>query len=269
MNLNNLIEAGSVNPVIILGFAILLGSLHALEPGHSKAMMAAYIVAIRGTVRQAIILGASAALSHSIVVWVLATIALIWGNELIGEQLEPYFMMISGLAVLGVAAWMIWQVCYKSNHTHHYPHDHAAQAGHHYVKPVNVDWLDSHARAHAAQIEQTIAKRKIGTWQTILFGLSGGLIPCPAAITVFILCLNLKKQILGAILVAAFSFGFAVTLIGIGAIVAVGLQSIARPASRFKRIAQATPWLSAFLITIVGLFIFWSGWNHLDISQKI
>jgi nickel/cobalt exporter len=32
--------------------AIVLGALHALEPGHSKTMMAAFIVAIRGTVWQ-------------------------------------------------------------------------------------------------------------------------------------------------------------------------------------------------------------------------
>ena len=37
--------------------AILLGALHGLEPGHSKTMMAAFIVAIRGTVPQAALLG--------------------------------------------------------------------------------------------------------------------------------------------------------------------------------------------------------------------
>ena len=33
--------------------AVLLGALHGLEPGHSKTMMAAFIISIRGTVRQA------------------------------------------------------------------------------------------------------------------------------------------------------------------------------------------------------------------------
>jgi hypothetical protein len=37
--------------------AILLGALHGLEPGHSKTMMAAFIVAIKGTVKQAVMLG--------------------------------------------------------------------------------------------------------------------------------------------------------------------------------------------------------------------
>ena len=85
MNLTDMIANGSANPVLLFCFALLLGALHGLEPGHSKTMMAAYIVAIQGTVKQAVLLGVSAAFSHSIIVWVLAIAALTWGNELIGE----------------------------------------------------------------------------------------------------------------------------------------------------------------------------------------
>lgn len=51
--------------------------MHGLEPGHSKTMMAAFIVAVRGTVAQAVLLGLCAALSHSLVVWLLAA----WGTR--------------------------------------------------------------------------------------------------------------------------------------------------------------------------------------------
>lgn len=47
-------------------------SLHGLEPGHSKTMMAAFITAIRGTVLQATFLGLSATVSHTAVVWAVA-----------------------------------------------------------------------------------------------------------------------------------------------------------------------------------------------------
>nr|WP_281433539.1 hypothetical protein [Microvirga splendida] len=57
--------------------SVLLGALHGLEPGHSKTMMAAYIVAIRGTIGQAILLGVCAALSHSLIVWIAATLGAI------------------------------------------------------------------------------------------------------------------------------------------------------------------------------------------------
>lgn len=35
--------------------AILLGALHGLEPGHSKTMMAAFIIAIKGTDRKSVV----------------------------------------------------------------------------------------------------------------------------------------------------------------------------------------------------------------------
>ena len=47
--------------------AILLGALHGLEPGHSKTMMAAFIIAIKGTIKQAVMLGLAATISHTAV----------------------------------------------------------------------------------------------------------------------------------------------------------------------------------------------------------
>ena len=49
------------NAWLFVPSAILLGALHGLEPGHSKTMMAAFIVAIRGTLTQAILLGLAGA----------------------------------------------------------------------------------------------------------------------------------------------------------------------------------------------------------------
>ncbi|WP_420055691.1 hypothetical protein [Escherichia coli] len=34
--------------------------------------------------------------------------------------------------------------------------------------------------------------REVTNWQILLFGLTGGLIPCPAAITVLLICIQLK-----------------------------------------------------------------------------
>ena len=258
MNLTEMIEAGSVNPLLLFSFALVLGALHGLEPGHSKTMMAAYIVAIKGTVSQAVLLGASAAFSHSIIVWVLAMIALTYGNELIGEQLEPWFIMISGLLVLGIAGWMLRAGLAKPQ-PHHDHHDLDHDLGHHH----HDDGLDALARALAAQIEARVGSGNIGTWQTVLFGLSGGLIPCPAASTVFILCLHLGKITLGVTLVSAFSIGLALTLIGIGVVTAIGLKASSGRSSRFENIFKAAPWISAVLIAIVGLAIIWTGYSHL------
>ena len=67
-----LIQQSSAHAWLFIPSAILLGALHGLEPGHSKTMMAAFIVAIRGTVTQAVLLGLAATVSHTLVVWVIA-----------------------------------------------------------------------------------------------------------------------------------------------------------------------------------------------------
>ena len=300
MSLTDMIEAGSANPLLLFTFALALGALHGLEPGHSKTMMAAYIVAIQGTVKQAVLLGASAAFSHSIIVWLLAWAALSWGNELIGEELEPYFMILSGILVLGIAAWMLWRSFpakasghghghghshdhdhshdndqghgHDHGHRHNQDHDHGHDHGHdhdhgHALALDADDGLDPHARAHAAEIRARLKTGRVGTGQAVLFGLSGGLIPCPAAITVFILCLHLGQVTLGVTLVGAFSLGLAVTLIAVGVVAALGLRFISGRTSRFDRIMKAAPWLSALLIACVGLVIIWSGVSHLHIGH--
>ena len=60
------------NAWLFIPSAILLGALHGLEPGHSKTMMAAFIIAVRGTIGQAVLLGFAATLSHTAVVWLIA-----------------------------------------------------------------------------------------------------------------------------------------------------------------------------------------------------
>src|SRR5262249_17534355 len=74
-DLAHLIQSSTTPAWLYLPLAALLGALHALEPGHAKSLMAAYIVAIRGTTSQAATLALSAAVGHTIVVWALAITA--------------------------------------------------------------------------------------------------------------------------------------------------------------------------------------------------
>jgi len=67
VSLTGLIESGSAPPVSLFLLALLLGALHGLEPGHSKAMMAACIIAVQGTVKKAMLLGIAATFSRSII----------------------------------------------------------------------------------------------------------------------------------------------------------------------------------------------------------
>src|SRR6478735_1890377 len=95
-----LIQQGAGNAWLFIPSAILLGVLHGLEPGHSKTMMAAFIVAVHGTVRQAILLGLSATLSHTAVVWLVALAGLYFGNHWNTETTEPWLQLVSAILMV-------------------------------------------------------------------------------------------------------------------------------------------------------------------------
>ena len=270
MDLTTAISAGSANPVFLFAMALLLGALHGLEPGHSKTMMAAYIIAIRGTVFQAVLLGLSAATSHVIIVWIVAILGLKYGNELIGEDFEPALVFASGGIIVGIGLWIFWQALREkgsSEHTHHHHHHHHhhQDADHHdddLPSSQDTDHMDAHALSHAKDIEARLQSGRTTTWQTILFGLSGGLIPCPAAITVLLLCLQLKKMALGLTLVTAFSLGLAAMLVVVGISAALGLRFAAQRTPWLDTMLRKAPLVSAVLICTLGLFMMYAGINH-------
>ena len=89
-DLSSLLQQGGASAWLFLPSAVALGALHGLEPGHSKTVMAAFIIAVRGTVAQAVLLGLAATLSHTAVVWVVAMGGLYFGQRWSAATSEPY-----------------------------------------------------------------------------------------------------------------------------------------------------------------------------------
>ena len=99
-------------------------------------MMAAFIVAIRGTVFQAVMLGLAATASHTAVVWLIAMGGLYLGSQWDAETSEPYFQLISAILIIGVALWMLMRIRaeqrqekIESDHDHSHDHPHSHEEG--------------------------------------------------------------------------------------------------------------------------------------------
>jgi nickel/cobalt transporter (NicO) family protein len=103
----------------------------------------------------------------------------------------------------------------------------------------------------------------VTTGQIVMFGITGGLVPCPGAITVLLLCLQLKRLVLGSVLVACFSIGLAITMVMSGVIAALSLRYAERRFSGFGDIVRKAPYLSGLLILCVGLYVAVQGWQSL------
>jgi nickel/cobalt exporter len=256
--------------------AILLGALHGLEPGHSKTMMAAFIIAIKGTVRQAVMLGLAATLSHTAIVWLIALGGMYISRQFTAESVEPWLQVISAVIILGTAAWMFWRTWqgerqWQTGH-HHEHHTHVTPQSL-LMQPVKIvvsqqpkimklrqlskedEYQDAHERAHARDIERRFNGTEVTNGQILLFGLTGGLIPCPAAITVLLICIQLKALTLGATMVVCFSMGLALTLVAVGVGAAFSVQQAAKRWSGFNSLARRAPYFSSVLIALVGIYM--------------
>ena len=146
-------------------------------------------------------------------------------------------------------------------HSHGHDHAHTELEG---LELSLEGYQDSHERAHANDIRKRFRNRKVTTGQIIMFGLTGGLIPCPAAITVLLLCLQVKEVALGAVLVLCFSIGLAITLVTVGAAAALGARQASNRWPWFGTVARRAPYLSSLLIIGVGIYVGVHGWIGLN-----
>ncbi len=248
----NLIQTHGANPWAYLPLAVLLGALHALEPGHSKSMMAAFVVATRGTASQAALLGGSAALGHTLVVWALAAAGLWLGDALILDKAEPWLILISGLMIMGLA-WRIVVLFRREHHEHeHHDHDHDHDHDHHHHDEHHEERERSHAEEHEREIAERFAGRQVGNGAIAWFGLTAGLMPCPSAVAVLLICLQTRAFTLGFGMVAGFSLGLAITLISVGVLAAWGARKASEGWAGFAGWAERLPYLSAALVGLIG-----------------
>ena len=86
-------------------------------------------------------------------------------------------------------------------------------------------------------IRRRFQGQSVTTAQIVMFGLTGGLIPCPAAITVLLLCIQLKQLSLGFLLVLCFSIGLAATMVTAGVIAALSVRHVEKRWSGFSAFA--------------------------------
>ena len=82
-----------------LAVAASLGAFHALEPGHGKTVVAAYLVGSRGTAGHALLLGLVVTASHTVGVYLLGVVTLYASRHVVPERLYPWLGAASGVLI--------------------------------------------------------------------------------------------------------------------------------------------------------------------------
>lgn len=249
------LSVGVVLAALLL--AIGFGAVHALGPGHGKTVMAAYLVGAGGRPRQAVIVGIAVSLMHTISVLFLGLITL-WASHIFApEAVYPWLSLASGVLVLGLGAWLF----------------RARLLGHLASKKprfalLSIHGLENspkpdagaiaHAQAHAAGLDHShgelpsdvslLSRKGLGA-----IAISGGLLPSPSALVVFLGAVALHRVAFGLTLVAAFSVGLAGALMVVGLLVLKARDVAQRRMSR--NVGPALQILSAAAILAVGLVL--------------
>ena len=233
-------EPGPRLVAMALLVAVMLGALHALEPGHGKTVVAAYLVGSRGTVRHALILGLVVTASHTAGVYLLGGVTFYASQHVVPERLYPWLSLGSGLtiAVLGAALFLRRYAGAENAHGHHHgdnhhPHEHSHDHAHghdHHHEPVSLRALTA-------------------------LGISGGIIPCPAALVVLLSALSMRRVGFGLVLIVAFSVGLAAVLVAIGILMVSAGRLMSRVREDGPWIRRWLPLTSSAVMTLLGLGI--------------
>jgi ABC-type nickel/cobalt efflux system permease component RcnA len=222
-----IMEKGGSRSVLPLSLflAMLLGAFHALEPGHGKTLVAAYLVGSRGTSEHALLLGIIVTASHTAGVFLLGAVTLYFSKYIFPEHLYPWMGFSSGIAIAGIGLIMfLRRIRARSNHSH--PHPHSGDA------------------IEAVSYRQLLA-----------LGITGGIVPCPAALVVLLGAISLGRVGFGLLLIGAFSVGLAAVLVVIGLMMVHAGRLMVRIREDNTAIVRWIPLTSSVFIMILGVIM--------------
>jgi ABC-type nickel/cobalt efflux system permease component RcnA len=229
--------------------AIGLGGLHALEPGHGKTIVAAYLVGSKGTARHAVLLGMIATASHTAGVFALGAITLYASRYIVPEQLYPWLGALSGITIAGLGCYMLLRRLTGTATDH----SHATGASHgrwmFWKRPTDEEAESNPPRS------STSSAQSVSLTQLFTLGITGGIIPCPAALIVLLSAFALHRVGLGFFLIVAFSVGLAAVLIGFGMLMVYARRFMTHLQIDGPLTRRWLPVASSAFITALGLML--------------
>ncbi len=215
-------------PSLALGLAALLGAVHAMSPGHGKALAAATLVGTRATPMHALLFGATVAASHTGVVFLLGAFAMAIERH-VGSGRVIRWLEFSSAVTVAVLGFVQFTSRWRSLASHS-TEDHGGG-------------LSPHGLGSVATL-----------------GALSGLVPCSTAIAVWLAAVAVHRAALGLLLVVAFSAGVAATLTAVGLLVVLTRRVVVRTAPLGPILAWL-PVISSACVAAIGVLLCAAAWS--------
>ena len=252
--------------VIALVISFVLGGLHALTPGHGKAVVAAYLVGTKGRIIDAIFLGLIVTFTHTFSVISIGIILLFAKERIAHDDIVLWLSLISGLLIVGIGGWLLAKNMkqYYSGRTHNHGHDNSHDHSHDHEHTH--DHGDGHTHSHGfGHAHSHVPTERTGFWSLLSLGVSGGIVPCVDALIGLLFAISLNKLTWGVIILCAFSLGLAAVLVAIGILMVMAKPVIERWTGRGIWL-QRLPIISATVVIVLGAVLVFKALNDVGIQ---
>lgn len=226
-----------------------LGALHSLEPGHGKGVITAYLISSGAKIKDAIMIGLIAALSHTLSITLLAVSTTTAIRVLVPENLTHWLQLISGIVVIYVGLNIITQRIYSRH-----------ESKHNEINDSHCHCCGSHCNHKHVQSTAYPNNR----FNLFLTGFFTGIVPCPSALAILLAAVSTDEIPLGLGLVGAFSIGGAITMVAIAIIVVRASRTI-KKLERWQ-VVNRLALVSSCLIIFLGGAVILQSLGSLGIS---
>jgi len=170
------------------------------------------------------------------------------------ERLYPWLGVLAGTLITGLGCGLLLRryADAPEMHTHKHAygdtHAHTQNLSHHQETVSHTHpWTDK-ALHHPHAVKEPLSRRAL-----LALGITGGMIPCPAALVVLLSAIALHRVGFGLLLIVAFSVGLAGVLMILGLVMVSARQVLARVQGEGRLLTRWLPLTSAAVITVFGL----------------
>ena len=244
-----------------------LGALHAMEPGHGKTMVAAYLVGSRGTPKHAVLLGIVVTAAHTSGVFLLGGVTLFASRYIVPEQLYPWLGAISGLSVAGLGVFIFLR--HLTGETGEHSHTPGERHSHWFLSMFTEAASNTSESRDTTSGDSKQSERALSLRELCILGITGGIVPCPAALVVLLSAFSLHRIGFGLFLITAFSVGLAGVLVVVGLTMVYAKRLISSQMQIGSKPLRYLPLLSSAFMVALGLGITGSAIGAVHFGQGL
>ncbi|MFT7824256.1 MAG: high frequency lysogenization protein HflD [Sulfurimonas sp.] len=176
-NLKNLDSPEALSAALsVIGIAFVYGVIHAVGPGHGKALVGLYFLREGGSYRQALKMGYLIAIVHALSALTLTLVIYYLIEALFSKsfrEFSGYSMIASGILIILVGCYLVYE-----------------------------SWKDRKEK------EQT----KLSNRSAYAVAFSAGIVPCPGVMTITLFALSMGHIVLGVVSAVVMSVGMGLTI---------------------------------------------------------